>query len=230
MKYETALATILFFVATSAHAATITIGYELPSFSPGTITTVGQIVDPANGTLNVNGFGINTWSSNATGWAPTTTHLVGNVSASVGNPFVMNSFSVYITLSDITAPTHPVTIQSDMTADFASFPLDGWTLNFTTYVNPSNIVFCKQSLSQWRPATILGADEPKLHRILQHSSRHDLQHHAVLWLYRPSSNRPWTRCRSGLARSDLGQWWPARLVATSSEIDLSYVADAPTQE
>jgi hypothetical protein len=96
MKYATALATTLFFAATSAHAATITIGYELPSFSPGTITTVGQIVDPVNGTLNVNGFGINTWSTNATGWAPTTTHLVGNVSALVGNPFVMNSFSVYI--------------------------------------------------------------------------------------------------------------------------------------
>jgi hypothetical protein len=140
----TALATTLFFAATSAHAATITIGYELPSFSPGTITTVGQIVDPANGTLNVNGFGINTWSTNATGWAPTTTHLVGNVSALVGNPFVMNSFSVYITLSDITAPTGPVTIQNDMTADFGPFPLDGWTLNFTTYVNPSNIVFGKQ--------------------------------------------------------------------------------------
>jgi hypothetical protein len=31
-----------------------------------------------------------------------------------------------------------------MTADFGPFPLDGWTLNFTTYINPSNIVFGKQ--------------------------------------------------------------------------------------
>jgi hypothetical protein len=144
MKYTAALATTMFVAATSAHAVTITIGYELPSISPGVITQVGQAVDPANGTLTVNPFGANTWTVSATGWAPTTTHLVGNVLANVGDPSVMNSFSVYITWSNITAPTGLVSIQNDMKADFGPFPFDGWTLNFTTYVNPSNIIFGKQ--------------------------------------------------------------------------------------
>jgi hypothetical protein len=142
MKYAAALAALL--ISTSVEAATITIGYELPSISPGVITMVGQAVDPANGTLTVNGFGANTWTVNASGWAPTTTHLVGSVLANGGDPSVMNSFSVYITLSDIPAPTGPVSITNDMTADFGPFPFDGWTLNFTTYINPSNIVFGKQ--------------------------------------------------------------------------------------
>jgi hypothetical protein len=141
----TAHATTLFFAATSAHAATITIGYELPSFSAGTITQVGQAVDPVNGTLTVNGFGVNNWSVNATGWAPTTTHLVGNVFADVLNPAPMNSFSVYITLSNIPAPTGPVSIENDMTANWNGPLNDGWILDFTTYVNPSNIVFGKQT-------------------------------------------------------------------------------------
>ena len=44
------LATTLFLAATSAHAATISIGYELPSFTPTVITMVGHEVNPVFGT------------------------------------------------------------------------------------------------------------------------------------------------------------------------------------
>jgi hypothetical protein len=144
MKYPAALAALL--ISTSVEAATISIGYELPSFSPGTITQVAQEVNPQNGTVSATGFGVNTWSVTATGWAPTTTHLVGNVFAGVLDPNVMNSFSVYITLSDITAPLGSgVTVVNDMTADWSGPLNSGWTLNFTTYINPDNIVFGKQA-------------------------------------------------------------------------------------
>jgi hypothetical protein len=141
------LATTLVFAATSAHAATISIGYELPSFTPGAITMVGHEVNPVFGSVSASGFGENTWTSTSSGWAPTTTHLVGDVHVNVTNPNVMNSFSVYITMSDIPfqqGDINPVTIINDMTASWTGPSLDGWILNFTTYIDPDNRIFEKQ--------------------------------------------------------------------------------------
>jgi hypothetical protein len=130
-----------------ANAATISIGYELPSFTPGTITMVGHEVNPVYGTVSVTGFGANTWTATAVGNAPTTTHLVGDVHTNVGDPNVMNSFSVYITMSDIpfqVGDINPVTIINDMHASWTGPSMDGWILNFTTYINPTNGIFDKQ--------------------------------------------------------------------------------------
>jgi hypothetical protein len=141
------LATTLFLAATSAHAATISIGYELPSFTPTVITMVGHEVNPVFGSVSASGFGENTWTSTSSGWAPTTTHLVGDVHVNVGNPDVMNTFSVYITMSDIPfqqGDVNPVTIINDMTASWTGPSLAGWVLNFTTYIDPDNRIFEKQ--------------------------------------------------------------------------------------
>ena len=130
-----------------ANAATISIGYELPSFTPTVITMVGHEVNPVFGTVSATGFGENTWTSTSSGWAPTTTHLVGDVHVNVGNPDVMNTFSIYITMSDIPfqqGDINPVTIINDMTASWTGPSLDGWVLNFTTYIDPDNRIFEKQ--------------------------------------------------------------------------------------
>jgi hypothetical protein len=160
--FNSAAAALLLLASTAlANAATISIGYELPSFTPTIITLAGQAVDPGNGYVSANGFGVNTWTSNSSGYAPNTTTLIGNVAVNVANPDVMNTFSVYITMSNIPfqdGDINPVTINNDMTASFTGPSMDGWILNFTTYIDPDNRVFEKQIYLNggpvvWNPAS-----------------------------------------------------------------------------
>ena len=83
------------------------------------------------------------------GWAPTTTWLVGDVHVNVGNPNVMNTFSVYITMSDIPfqlGDINPVTIINDMTASWTGPSMDGWILNFTTYIDPHEPAYFEKQI------------------------------------------------------------------------------------
>ena len=136
-----------------ANAATISIGYELPSFTPTIITLAGQAVDPCNGYVSANGFGVNTWTSNS---SDRSEHddFFGNVAVNVGDPNVMNTFSVYITMSDIPfqqGDISPVTIINDMTA-IGKAPR--WKDRFSTSRGTSSRqpYLRKTDLSQRRPA------------------------------------------------------------------------------
>ena len=154
-----------------ANAATISIGYELPSFTPGIITMAGTVTDPANGSLTVQIPSQKTWTSTSSGWAPTTTWLVGNVHVDVANPDMMNTFSVYITMSNIpfqNGDVNPVTIINDMTASWTGPSMDGWILNNTTYIDPDNRVFRKEIYLNGGPVVF----DPATSSIMQHYVSH----------------------------------------------------------
>lgn len=161
--FNSAAAALLLLASTAlANAATISIGYELPSFTPTIITLAGQAVDPGNGYVSANGFGVNTWTSNSSGYAPNTTTFC-NVAVNVGDPNVMNTFSVYITMSDIPfqqGDISPVTIINDMTASWTGPSMDGSILNFTTYIDPANRIFEKQIYLNGGPHEWIPASSP----------------------------------------------------------------------
>ena len=170
--FNSAAAALLLLASTAlANAATISIGYELPSFTPGLITSAGSVKNPVNGSLIVDIPEQKTWTSTSSGWAPTTTWLVGNVHVDVVNPDLMNTFSVYITLSDIpfqTGDVNPVPIINDMTASWTGPSMDGWILNNTTYIDPQNRVFRKEIYLNGGPVVF----DPATSSITQHYVSH----------------------------------------------------------
>jgi PEP-CTERM motif len=128
------LASIAALFVTQAQAVTLTIGYELPSVSPGTITEVAQSVDPVTGTLTAS-LGTFGWTVSTSMWAASTFDLRGTVNAVLDPYNIVSSISVYMTMSDITSPIGPTTFTNTMTVP--TLP-DGWTLNRTVYINDSS--------------------------------------------------------------------------------------------
>jgi hypothetical protein len=134
MKTTLLIGALLAAATMPAQAVTLTIGYELTSLPPGGMyPPVASSVDPVNGTLTTN-FTASDFTVYASMTTGSTTDLGGTVVASI-DPSLGNSINVYLSWSNITAPTGPVNFQNTMS--FLNVP-SWWTVSGATYIDDAS--------------------------------------------------------------------------------------------
>jgi len=129
----TATATVVACMTAAANAATLTVGYEFTSFPPPGIFTAAQSVDPANGTLT-GGFVASDFTVSYNMTTGSTINLAGYVLPTI-DPALGNSLNVYLSWSNITAPTGSVSFHNEM--NFPSVP-SWWTVSGAIYVDDAS--------------------------------------------------------------------------------------------